>query len=606
MRSRRVILSDDEDDEAGEYALAAPTSSSDLALRIDRLNVRTTAPAIPGIERASSTAPAINTGGEYWDDSGAVLSQADGAMGYLDPETTVRVMHGGANDDEEEYDFEAESLPTRKKLDPSGTTKHKSRPQAGVVTSSGRQKRDAALKAEAQLHHLYSEFDMGNKPEKSDDDTSFSDSDAPESGNVVGSSGRYGAGGETQDGDDSATDAHSRRRRSASAGSGKKPSSARRREVSLTESPAAAPRRQSVRTQSLSSRKEQQYQKARSDMQHKASGGLDAALESSSDSGGGEGYSDSTEDDTPPVGVGSSSGAARRYEEHSPASSRGHRRNEPRTKYTFSVSKIKSPKSAARGVGFAHWRDEREADRDVADETEESDINDFIVNSDEERAEEEERAAEAALRKEQRRQQRKAEQRRGGAGTGAKARDIIAAATAQHSRDVNRGQRGSGRNNEARSDSDEADIAPVRRNGSTQQSSSDGKRAASSSVQSVPAASVTGGSSARKRRRVLDSSSDEEEGERYASDTHSGRAAKRRNTGTAEVVDLTDSRAGAGEDTEEMQEGSGGSAGEGSAGSSGEEEEGSEGEGSEEDSGLDGPMLYHKVRLHAALKHSVS
>jgi hypothetical protein len=602
MRSRRVILSDDEDDEAGEYALAAPTSSSDLALRIDRLNVRTTTPAV---QRASSTAPAINTGGEYWDDSGAVPSQADGAMGYLDPETTVRIMHGGANDDEEEYDFEAESLPSHKKLDASGTTKHKSRPQAGVVTSNGRPKRDAALRAEAQLHHLYSEFDMGNKPEKSDDDTSFSDSDASEPGNVVGSSGRYGAGGETQDGDDSATDAHSRRRRSASAGSGKKPSSARRREVSLTESPAAAPRRQSVRTQSLSSRKEQQYQKARSDMQHKASGGLDAALESSSDSGGGEGYSDGTEDDTPPVGVGSSSGAARRYEEHSPASSRGHRRSEPRTKYSFSVSKIKSPKSAARGVGFAHWRDEREADRDVADETEESDINDFIVNSDEERAEEEERAAEAALRKEQRRQQRKAEQRRGGAGTGAKARDIIAAATAQHSRDVSRGQRGSARNNEAQSDSDDADIAPVRRNASTQQSSSGGKRAASRSVQSAPAVSTSGGSSARKRRRVLDSSSEEEDGGRYAQDTRDGRAAKRRNTGTAEVVDLTGSGAWPGEDADEMEDGSGGSAGEGSEGSSEEEEEGSEGEGSEEDSELDGPMLYHKVRLYDALKYSV-
>jgi hypothetical protein len=596
MRSRRVILSDDEDDKAGEYALAAPTSSSDLALRIDKLNVKNTAPAV---ERASSTA-----GGNYWHDSGTLLSQADGAEGNLDPESTVRIMHGGSDDHEEEYDFEAESLPTHKTLDTSGTMKNKSRPQASV-TSSGRPKRDAALRAERQLHQLYSEFDMGNKPEKSDDDALFSDSDASESGNVVGTSGRYGAGGETQDGDDSATDAHSRRRRSASAGSGKKPSSARRREVSLTESPAAAPRRQSVRTQSLSSRKEQQYQKARSDMQHKASGGLDAALESSSDSAEAGRYSDGTEDGTPPVGIGSSSGAARRYEEHSPSSSRGHRRNEPRTKYSFSVSKIKSPKSAARGVGFAHWRDEREADRDVADETEESDINDFIVNSDEERAEEEERAAEAALRKEQRRQQRKAEQRRGGAGTGAKARDIIAAATAQHSRDVSRGQRGSGRNNEAQSDSDEADIAPVWRNTSTQQSSSGGKRAASSSVQSAPAVSTSGGSSARKRRRVLDSSSEEEDGGRYAQDTRDGRAAKRRYTGTAEVVDLTGSGAGPGEDADEMEDGSGGSAGEGSEGSSEEEEEGSEGEGSEEDSELDGPMLYHKVRLYDALQYSV-
>jgi hypothetical protein len=408
-------------------------------------------------------------------------------------------------------------------------------------------------------------------------------------------------------------------------------------------------------------------------MQQKAAGGLDAVLRSSSGSdaeydGVDDAEDEEDEEDEPAANTVSQrssshsqshSGSVRKssyMEDASPVRDsrdreRGRsqgssgRKFEPKTQYSYSMSKIKSPKSASKCMGLLHRRDEREENDE--DESGESDINDFIVNSDEERAEEEARAEEAAQRRELRRQQKRSDRQRKHSATGSKAKDIIAAATQQHQREQHSVYRSSTArvNATAPSDSDDAEVVPVRRTQSTT------VRDAPSSEK--PGAEGSGGGGVgRKRRLIVDS---EDEG--YAPDTALTPANKRRSvattsgssnsgkaggavdlTGDDDVMDVGGSAAtaasfsrgalaapcadGSATSTRGIPaqmaskdspdagstEGSDGDSGGGEGGEHGDSDTGSEGgteesdeeeQQSEEDSAsdLDGPALYYKVRF---------
>lgn len=363
---------------------------------------------------------------------------------------------------------------------------HSSHGRNSAPMSPGRHvpRRESAVRAEQRLQSMYSEYGKQNGDGRADD-TDYSDGDGDGSTEDAqhrsnGGSDDHNAEDEVGSDDfvvsdhDSDVPRHgkSKGKSKSSHPAGHSHSKGHHKgDGTSSDAAAESPRsstRRSVRSASLSSRKQQQYLRAYRDIQQKSRSGLDAVLMSSSDDEVSDQHSDeywhtdydrshkqstqvgnSSSRASPPhrssqTRTGSSSQRRQSHEyDSSPAAESPRRSSNSRsagnkkgskTQYSYSVSQLKSP---AKCVGLMYRNDER-GERDVDDDSQ-SDLGDFIVNSDEERAEEEARAEEAAYRKELRKQQRREEKARrnphNSQHTGHKAAEIVASATAAYNRE---------------------------------------------------------------------------------------------------------------------------------------------------------------------------
>lgn len=543
MKSKRIILSDDEDDNEDRgldnRGVATPASSTEFLRDLSSLNMRSGS-------RISQT-----TGGRFCNGAAPNLSPtkkkngiADnsgeedcfGSSDELDPEALMHTMQG-KNHSQEDADYEMMIQPVRASkslsFSPSNASRSRNAERGGSSSrtapasrnsrkqqqqespGSRRPRRESAVRAEQRLHHLYSEYGEQTGEARTDDDSydSGEGGDGGEGGKGEGDDGEGGGSNASRsdaDGSDDfvvedhdsdvprrsrhrqdsrsssdrnhhSRDKHPSPRCSASRGASATsatPAASRKEEKEA--SPSRESTRRSARSASLSSKKEQQYLRAHRDIQQKSRGGLETVLLSSSDEEVSDyNYLDANvddEEDDIDMGAPKKSRSSHHFQTHSqssprrahssgssqqqkrqsnrnygnsptefsPVSSSRHRggpssssKKGSKTQYSYSVSQLKSP---AKYVGLMYRNDER-AERGEDEDDSGSDINDFIVNSDEERAEEEARAEEAAYRKELRRQQRREEKaRRNKTGsskyTGQKAADIVASATATYNKEA--------------------------------------------------------------------------------------------------------------------------------------------------------------------------
>lgn len=490
MKARRIVLSDDEDDidlQQGESrGIGTPASSTEFLRDLSSLNMRSgsrtgepQASSGPRTAAAPFHVSSVKKSG-IADDSGE--EDCFGSANELDPETIIRTMQGtNAEQTQEGESYEAMIQPVRASkslyFSPAEAPRIRSSERSGSSRKDSQHRperamprRHAAIRAQQKLQSIYSEYGEQSAGGRADDDSYGEENGDQQSG----SSGQDNSDQPDEVGSedfvvedhDSDVPRHSRRRKDSRTSNHSSSDKNRpRRDGSSKAASAESPResrestRRSARSASLSARKQEQYLRAHRDIQLKGRSGLDAVLLGSSDEEvSGQHSDDDTEHarshrraSSPPYKAsssqtrGASSSSQRRqsrdYDSSPPESparrdrSNSGSKKDPKTQYSYSVSQIKSP---AKCVGLMYRNDER-GEREV-DEDSGSDIDDFIVNSEEERAEEEARAQEAAYRKELRKQQRREEKQRRNQGnakhTGQKAADIVASATATYNRDA--------------------------------------------------------------------------------------------------------------------------------------------------------------------------
>eukprot|EP01032_Pedospumella_encystans_P014566 gene14566-16721_t len=406
--------------------------------------------------------------------------------------------------------------------------------QSSNQGAADRPRRQSAVRAEQLLQNLYSEYDRSDRQNKetvNDDDSYHSNSshNGSGSGSNTDSDQTIEQRGPEEDtaartskgsnefywiDDSEETPAPRAASRHSSRGNKKTKSSDHSKQSKHSSRSSAShrsrgspvtdnaspdqPRRQSSRAASLSSKKEKDYLHAQQAL--RAASCLQSVLLSSS----GESESESEHNDTRRLS------RQQQYssDEDRPTSSyknntKSSNKKSPKTSYSFSMSQARSP--AKKAVGLMYRNDERdEREEDYSDRTE-SDINDFIVNSDEERAEEEQREEELRLLREQKKaakkrnhqEDRRNKQSKSSSHTGKNAADVIRRATEQYNKGVSDGI------NLNHPDESEEDEMQVSRHHNNHSSAS--KRDASNSM---GGANSAGG---RKRKVIHDSSDDENE-----------------------------------------------------------------------------------------------
>ena len=492
MKSRRIILSDDEDSPPKETSnrmfLSTPNASADLVSNMSNMNVRSSSKAAGGqsgtgnVQKGRVASDAKRSASTTVDSEEDTFNSSD----ELDPESTLRVMQG--NIDKHAYegdDYEAMIQPSNRSRT-SKAAQQQSHSFSGKLRTStdqqsqssnqdavGRPRRQSAVRAEQLLQNLYSEYDRSDRQNKeagNDDDSYHSNSSRNNSGSgsntdsdqtteqrepeEVTTTRSSKGSNEFYWIDDSEETPAPRAASRYSSRENKKTMSSDHSKQSKHSSRSSAshrsrgspvpdsaspyqPRRQSSRAASLSSKKEKDYLHAQQAL--RAASGLQSVLLSSS----GESESESEHN------------ASRRLsrqqqyssDEDRPTSSnknnsKSSSKKSPKTSYSFSMSQARSP--AKKAVGLMYRNDEREEREDEYSDRTESDINDFIVNSDEERAEEEQREEELRLLREQKKaakkrtqqEERRNKHNKSNRHTGKNAADVIRRATEQYHRGV--------------------------------------------------------------------------------------------------------------------------------------------------------------------------
>eukprot|EP01032_Pedospumella_encystans_P009875 gene9875-11589_t len=461
----------------------------------------------------------------------------------LDPESTLRVMQGNIDKHAHEGDdYEAMIQPSNRSRT-SKAAHQQSHSSSGKLRTStdqqsqssnqgaaGRPRRQSAVRAEQLLQNLYSEYDRSDRQNKeavNDDDSYHSNSSRNNSGSgsntdsdqtteqrgpeedttaraSKGSNEFYWIDDSEETPAPRAASGHSSRGKKKtkssdhskqSKHSSRSSASHRSRDSPITDNASPdQPRRQSSRAASLSSRKEKDYLHAQQAL--RAASGLQSVLLSSSE----ESESESEHNDSRRLS------RQQQYssDEDRPTSSNKNNtkssKKSPKTSYSFSMSQARSP--AKKAVGLMYRNDEREEREDEYSDRTESDINDFIVNSDEERAEEEQREEELRLLREQKKaakkrshqDERRNKHNKSSSHTGKNAADVIRRATEQYNKGV------SDRVNMNHQEESEEDEMQVSRHHNNNSSAS--KRDAGDSM--------GGANSGGRKRKVIHDSSDEE------------------------------------------------------------------------------------------------